>query len=330
MAIRVKLPATKQPSVKVDPAFSGDRAAALARLTKLDLGPAPPKPEGSLSAPPMPAPALPPPPLPAVPLRTAASIRFTKAPAPAAPVPAPPPDNDAGAKPGEGVAPAAAEAEPPAEAEPGAATAASENGEPAPETASGAVLVSSSAPAMLRASGLLIRWAMVAVVLLVVAYASIRFLVPFLQEIRNPTKGLAAPVAGAPTAVRVLQQTRGVVDKNDAKVAYLNEVIASGAGAPDAAPLSVAPSAPPIAVRPKGMVEVGSDEYMIPYQEAVARMNLGGVFEGTPPVVHLNGRIVKYAEIIDRDLGLRFVGVDTENKAVLFSNGDNVIFRKNY
>ncbi len=204
--------------------------------------------------------------------------------------------------------------------------------EPAPleePPVSEAILQRSSAPAMIRASSLIFKWGMLASVLLGIGFLAIKFLVPVLDELQNPGRTDAITDKDAPTAVRLLQQTRQVVAKNDSNVHYLNSVVDAANGIEPAKVTSakVAPAVPVVA--PKAPApRVASD--LSPFQEAVSRLTIGGVFDGPEPRAYLDGRLVKYGEIINRNLGLRFVGVDPDQHAVLFTNADNVTFRKHF
>jgi len=192
-----------------------------------------------------------------------------------------------------------------------------------------AILKQSSAPALIRASSLLFKWGLLAAVLMGIGFLAIKFLVPLLDELQNPGRTDAIADKDAPTAVRLIQQTRQVVAKNDSNVAYLNSVVdaANGIVVANAAPAKVAPAVP--AVPPKAPApRIASD--LSPFQEAVSRLTVGGVFDGPEPRAYLDGRLVKYGEIINRSLGLRFVGVDPNQHAVLFTNADNVTFRKHF
>lgn len=199
--------------------------------------------------------------------------------------------------------------------------------------ASEALLKHSSAPALIRASSLIFKWGVIAAILMGIGFLALKFLVPFLDELRNPGRTDAIANKEAPTAVRVLQQTRQVVAKNDAKVAYLDTVVAAMDGnavAPKAAPAKATPeaAAAPAVEAKAPAVRVASD--LSAFQEAVSRLTVGGVFDGPEPRAYLDGRLVKYGEIINRNLGLRFVGVDPDQHAVLFTNADNVTFRKHF
>jgi hypothetical protein len=54
------------------------------------------------------------------------------------------------------------------------------------------------------------------------------------------------------------------------------------------------------------------------------------VVSGATSRAYIDGRFVKQGEIINRALGLRFAGVDAEAHMLLFTNADNVTFRKRY
>ncbi len=205
--------------------------------------------------------------------------------------------------------------------------------EPVEAPASEAILQHSSAPALMRASSMIFRWGTKAAVLLVVAFLAAKFLVPFLNELRNPGGTAALKDKEAPTAVRLIQQTRQVVAKSDANVAYLNEVAAIAEGKAVAPKVtSVAPvPVPAVAAAVTSPTEtqgVKIDHSL--FHEAVAKLKVGGVFDGAEPRAYLDGRLVKYGEIINRTLGLRFVGVDPNQHAVLFTNAENVTFRKHF
>jgi hypothetical protein len=201
-----------------------------------------------------------------------------------------------------------------------------------------ALLDPSSAPGKIRAIGLIVKWGVIAGVMLGVGYLALRFLVPFVEEMRNPTQPGAPIKKDAPTAVRMLQETRAVVAKNNANVAHVNDVVAVALGeksevndyvkAPPAPPKAV-PKAEPAA--PKvARVAAGGQSALSPYEDSIARLRVGGVTEFPEVRVYLEGRIVKYGEIVDRDLAIRFMGVDAENKMLLFTNAENVLFRRPY
>lgn len=195
--------------------------------------------------------------------------------------------------------------------------------------ASEALLKHSASPAVIKSTALVLKWGLITAVLLGIAFLLMRFLVPFLNELRNPKPPTAPIDKDASVAVKVIQQTRQVVAKSDAKVSYLNEVIDSVDG--KAAEKKVAPTPPParpepptITARPSGPPDFTS------FREAVAGMKVDSVVLGSPSRAFIDGRFVKQGDIVHRGLGLRFTGVDPEEHVLLFTNADNVVFKKHY
>lgn len=192
--------------------------------------------------------------------------------------------------------------------------------------ASEAILKHSASPALIKSSALVLKWALIAAVLLSVAFLAIRFLVPFLNELRNP-KPPSAPIdKEASVAVKVLQQTRQVVAKSDAKVSYLNEVIDTGDV--KVAEKKVAP--PPRAEPPRVATGPVVAPDLSAYRDAVAAMKVDSVVLGSPSRAFIDGRFVKQGDIVHWGLGLRFTGVDPDEHAIWFTNADNVVFKKHY
>ncbi len=192
---------------------------------------------------------------------------------------------------------------------------------------SGGLMNHSSSPALIRAAGMFFKWGFMLAVFIGGGFMAIRYLIPILQEMRSPTKSGTVDKK-ASVAVQALQQTRAVVAKSDANVSHLNEVL----GIIESPKVVAAPPPPPPPpVKPKRAPVASAGKVdLILFQEAVARLKVGGVLEGAVPRIYLNDRIVTYGEIIDKDLGLRFMGVDVKENAVLFTNADNVVFRKYY
>lgn len=194
--------------------------------------------------------------------------------------------------------------------------------------ASEALLVPSTKPQAVRGMAVILKWGGICFAAVGVAFLAFRFLVPVVNELRHPGGTDAIANQDASTAVRLIQQTRSVVAKNDANVAYVNSIVAS-VDEKQVAP--VPPPQPPAReARSANSATTTPARDLTPYEQAVARLVVSGVVAGPEPRVYLNGRIVQFGEIIDRDYALRFVGVDGENRAVLFTNIDNVIFRKYY
>lgn len=259
-----------------------------------------PKPPGIEPAP-VALPPLPVPPAPAPePAGVAAPIEATETAVPAAP----PPEAFA--------------APVPAAAEPG----------PEPEVST-ALMKSSSTPALLRAGGTMLKVAFAVAVALGVGFVAVKYGLPLIEEMRKPPGSPVVVDKEASTAVKVIQQTRAVVAKNDARVAQLDEVIAQDTKVPDLAAKVAAPppepepkpAAPKVA--PKGPAPSAIDQFL-------AQMVVGGVFEGAEPRALLNGRIVKLDEIVERPLGLRFIGIDGGLKELWFSDATGRMYRRRY
>jgi hypothetical protein len=194
------------------------------------------------------------------------------------------------------------------------------------EPVSTGLMTASAAPSRIRASSVMVKWSAIAAMLLLVAFAAMKFLLPVVIEMRR--EKVANPVAdkSAPTAVRAIQVTRQVVAKNDANVAYLGEVVSAVENKPVEvkpvpAPAPVAAPRPPPPPPPSDLSR---------FHAAVAQLKVDGVVSGATSRAYIDGRFVKQGEIINRALGLRFAGVDAEAHMLLFTNADNVTFRKRY
>ena len=199
---------------------------------------------------------------------------------------------------------------------------------PADEPVATGLTTAYAAPHRLRASSVVVRWSAIAALVLLVAFAAVKFLYPILVEMRKGKGAGPVPDARAPTAVRAIQATRQVVAKSDANVAYLNEVVAVIEAQPvEAKPVEVPRPALPV---PGGVLPPSPGSDLRRFQEAVDLLKVEGVVGGATPRALIDGRFVKRGEIIHRALGLRFSGVDAEAHMLLFTNADNVTFRKRY
>jgi hypothetical protein len=197
------------------------------------------------------------------------------------------------------------------------------------ENASGALLNSSAAPSRIRAVGVLVKWSVILMVFLGICYAAMRFVFPFLQEYHHPTKGGTVVDKEAPTAVKMLQQTRAVIDQNNKNVSHVNDIAAAALNEkPKPPPAPVAQSAPVIRPKPPGVAVTPA--YLEPFQAAISRLKISGVAMEPEERAYVNGRVVKFGDIVDRDLAIRFMGVDPEDKVLLFTNADNVVFKMHY
>ncbi len=191
---------------------------------------------------------------------------------------------------------------------------------------SGALLAASNQPGKIRATAVFIKWGAFVVATLVVAFVLVRFLVPFVTELKNPTPKGTPIDKDAPTAVKMIQQTRAIVEKGNANAAYLNEIAAAAETKPVVVPAAV-PAPAPVAP-PKPVVAQPTDNTR--FTLAIDRLKVDSVVSGDAPRAMIDGRLIRKGDIVNRTLGLRFAGVDVESHTVLFTNADNVVFKKYY
>jgi hypothetical protein len=184
----------------------------------------------------------------------------------------------------------------------------------------------SAAPSAIRASGVFIKWAAVAVVAVAITFLAANYLLPIVNELRKPKGAPVVVNKEASTAVKVIQQTRQVTAKSEANLAYLNEVV--GAVDPNASPVKP----PSVGVPPPASVVMAPAAPLTAtdYNDALARLKIDSVSTGPSPRAYIDGRLIKFGDIVDRKLGLRFVGVDPEEHVLLFTNADNVTFQRRY
>ncbi len=174
----------------------------------------------------------------------------------------------------------------------------------------------------MRAVALALKWGLpVALLLGGTLYFLRDTILPVINELRHPSKPEAAHPASTPTAVRALQQTRQVIAQNDSRVADLDRVLVEDtAKPPPAAPVAAAAS-----VTPSGPVLDASA-----CQRAVDRLQVGGIYEGSPLRAHINGRIVRQGEVVDHSLGLRFDGIDPLARMMIFRDPADEVFKRRY
>jgi hypothetical protein len=196
----------------------------------------------------------------------------------------------------------------------------------APEVSAATLAPPSAKPEVIRSAGVLIKWGAITAGALVVAFISMRFLVPFLQELNHPSKPAAGVDKNASTAVQMLQQTRQAVAKNDAKVDALNEVVAVVENKPVVTP----PPSPAPVVRAPVPIPAPTKVDLSQFQAAVDQLKVDAVTVGDSPRALIGGRFFKAGDLIDRKLGLKFIGANATEHTLLFSNLDNAVFRKHY
>ncbi|MCX6952199.1 MAG: hypothetical protein NTV51_08540 [Verrucomicrobia bacterium] len=202
------------------------------------------------------------------------------------------------------------------------------------EPVSEALLNHSRKPALMRAAGTILKWTFLAAVLLGTGLYFMRgILFPVVSELKKDKNAPVVVDKEASTFVKSVQQTRQVLAKNDANVDYLNQIVDGEKAKPvTAAPVvpPLPPVVPPVPAAASVTTAAMREKEQARYREAVASYEVSGVRDGDSPRLFHNGQIVKFGDIIDRPLGLRFVGVNAEERVVLFANADNEIFRKPY
>jgi hypothetical protein len=167
-----------------------------------------------------------------------------------------------------------------------------------------------------------------AIIVFASCYFTVKSAYPFLMELARPgTPG--GPISkDAPTSVKILQQTRGVIAKNDANVARLNALIDDplGAGpAPSETRLAIAPLPPqpkPPEPKPAPKFEVRLE----PLSGLVLdELHVSGVIGGRRPKITINGMLVSVGGVVDNKRRLRFLGLDEARRLVVFGNGVETI-----
>ena len=124
--------------------------------------------------------------------------------------------------------------------------------------------------------------------------------------------------------------------KNDAKVEYLHSIVAEVAPMSDAEKKGKPPGKEGAAEKKTGEpVAKPAPGVAVPFvstgnvfRDAVEKFRVSGASYGDDPRILLDGRLVKYGEIVERELGLRFIGLDAATHEALFTNGANEVFRK--
>lgn len=193
------------------------------------------------------------------------------------------------------------------------------------------VMQRSNSTTWMRASGVVLKWGVYGGMALAGCFAAGKYVVfPVLSELQASKQGGDVVVdKKASATAQVLQQTRQVVAKNNAKVDYLNAIIE------DQPDVKQAKAAAPAKVEEKPEVKAAPPKVVagtLPEQqrEAVAGFQITGARHapGEEARILLDGRLVKFGEIIDPKLGLRFMGLDATQEFALFTTGSNEVLRK--
>ncbi|MBC8039446.1 MAG: hypothetical protein H7Y06_02795 [Opitutaceae bacterium] len=163
-----------------------------------------------------------------------------------------------------------------------------------------------------------------AVIVMASCYFGVKSAYPFLKELSHP--GSTATSKDSPASVKLLQQTRGVVAKNNANVDNLNALIEESVGGNYAASNTLAMPAlptPPPQAKPK------------PSQPQVRLERLAGVIlddlhvssvlGGRNPQITINGLIVSLGDVADAKRRLRFESLDEKRRVIVLGNGQETI-----
>ncbi|MBI5381457.1 MAG: hypothetical protein HZA31_06115 [Opitutae bacterium] len=102
--------------------------------------------------------------------------------------------------------------------------------------------------------------------------------------------------------------------------------------APKPAPVQVASASTTIA---PGVTATSNEVLAVPaasaeFRRFVSNAVIKGVFQGSQPRAHLNGRIVRAGEVIDQSLGIVFDSVDADKKTITFSDSTGAKVTRKY
>lgn len=189
----------------------------------------------------------------------------------------------------------------------------------------------SNAASWLRASGLVLKWGGYVGIALAGCFAAGKYVVfPLISELQASKQGGDVVVdknASAPE--QVLQQTRQVVAKNNAKVDRLKAIVEDQPAVKQAKAVATAKAekTPEVKAAPPAVVVATLLEQQL---EALAGYQITGARHafGEEARILLDGRMVKFGEIIDPKLGLRFMGLDVTQEFALFTTGSNEVLSK--
>jgi hypothetical protein len=195
------------------------------------------------------------------------------------------------------------------------------------------VMRQSNSTVWMRASGAVLKWGVYGGLALAGCFAAGKYVVfPVISELQAAKKGgpVVVDKKATPTA-QALQQTRQVIATNNAKVDYLNAIIEDqpvpdAANAKKSAPAKVEPKEEAKPVAPKVLSGALPEQR----REAVAGYQITGALHapGEEARILLDGRLVKFGEIVDSKLGLRFMGLDPTQEFAVFTTGTNEVLRK--
>jgi hypothetical protein len=66
------------------------------------------------------------------------------------------------------------------------------------------------------------------------------------------------------------------------------------------------------------------------FRSFVANAKIGGVFQGNPPRLLINGRTVRGGDTVDNSLSITFDSVDSDKKMILFKDKAGAVVTRRY
>lgn len=178
-----------------------------------------------------------------------------------------------------------------------------------------------------------------AAILLGGSYFAVKNAYPFLKELAEPGSTGAANSKDAPTSVKILQQTREVVAKNNANVDHLHRILDDPNGTLPEPPLrplassreltgSLLPPLPPPpelpAARPKPQIRLERLAGVV-----LDDLHISGVRGGEEPRIMVDGVQVRLGGIVDTTRRLRFMSID-ESRRVIVLGDEHETIEKSY
>jgi hypothetical protein len=164
-----------------------------------------------------------------------------------------------------------------------------------------------------------------AAILLAGCYFGIKSAYPFLKELAQPGSTATAKPSDTPTSVKVLQQTRAIVAKNNANVdnlnGLINDEVGSGKAALKTSSLPALPEPPPQPkAKPQPQVRLEKLSNVI-----IDELQVSSVLGGKTPCITIDGLIVGIGGIVDSKRRLRFLSLDETKRVIILGNGQQII-----
>jgi hypothetical protein len=128
----------------------------------------------------------------------------------------------------------------------------------------------------------------------------------------------------------VIKQTRSVIAKNNANVDHLNAII-NDEFPVETLTLPPLPAAPEkLKAMPKPVAAPVARIDLNTLKNSVNNLTINGVVTGKDPRIIVDGLLIGVGSVVDPRLGLKFVGLDEDNRTVFLSGDNEAIFRKKY